>query len=367
MSIPGSRLLEAARTGAVWVRVERVQGSAPREPGASMLVDADRTEGTIGGGHLEFEAIARARRMLATGGPRAAHARLALGPSLGQCCGGTVDVSWRIVDPDERPWIERVAALDAAADALGAAHGWLVTRPDAADGSAASDGPAGFAGAAASDGSAGFAASAGAAASAGSPPRPVRGAPHSTWHDAPPAAAPGELVSRVESAPWHVWVFGAGHVGEALVRVLGTLPARVAWIDPRPGAFPPDPPPNARCLESDGPAHEVAAMPAGADAIVMTHSHALDLDVCAALLARDDLGRIGVIGSATKAARFRRRLAQRGLDAARLHCPIGARPDGPVRTLDRHPGAIAVSVAFELWRRRRVAAEATPAAAGAAR
>jgi len=162
---------------------------------------------------------------------------------------------------------------------------------------------------------------------------------------------------------WPVWVFGAGHVGDALVRVLATLPARVTWIDARASQFPADPPPGVACVESDSPAHEVPAIPPGADVLVMTHSHALDLDLCAALLARGDLGRVGVIGSQTKAARFRAALARRGLPPdriARLQCPIGAAVAAPGAraALDRHPGAIAVSVAFDLWQARRLPAGA---------
>jgi xanthine dehydrogenase accessory factor len=177
-------------------------------------------------------------------------------------------------------------------------------------------------------------------------------------------------VSRIDVVPWHVWVFGAGHVGEALVRVLATLPARITWVDPRGAQFPADPPAGVACLDADSPAHEVRAIPAGADVLVMTHSHALDFDLCVALLARTDLGLCGVIGSATKGARFRARLARRGVppDAiARLQCPIGAPPagGGPRAALDRHPGAIAVAAAFDLWGRRRAAQAAVAAAAGA--
>lgn len=316
MSIPAARMLEIARAGrhAAWVRVERVRGSAPREPGASLLVLEDAAfEGTIGGGRLEFEAIALARRMLAGTG-RVLQREFVLGASLGQCCGGAVALSLRRIDARERAWLERLVVLEHDGGVA-----WLATVEAGAD------------------------------------------APHSRVDegDAPVAGdEAGRLVSRLESRPWHVWVFGAGHVGEALVQVLGTLPARVTWVDPRSDVFPASLPARVVALESDGPAHEVASIPPGADVLVLTHSHALDFDLCVALLARDDLGRVGLIGSATKAASFRARLARRGLDArriARLQCPIGVRPGDPTQRdpLDRHPGAIAVSVAFDLWGRRR--------------
>jgi xanthine dehydrogenase accessory factor len=328
MSIPGSRLIEIVRADApaVWVRVERVRGSAPREPGASMLVTDHGDEGTIGGGRLEFEAIARARRMLASG-ERVVVSEVLLGASLGQCCGGAVALAWRRIDGRERAWIEALAAIDAAGGSR-----WLQTRTA----SAATD-----------------------------------GAPHTSLHaESPAAPGPGILVSRVEVAPWSVWLFGAGHVGEAVVRVLATLPLTVTWVDPRTERFPAALPANVVTRDADSPAHEVAAIPAGTDVLVMTHSHALDFDLCRALLARADLGPIGVIGSATKAASLRGRLARRGIDAlrlARLRCPIGEPPRGEAarHALDRHPGAIAVSVAHELWSLRRARA-AAPAAAPAA-
>jgi xanthine dehydrogenase accessory factor len=338
-----ARLAAHVRAGgrAVWVRVERVEGSAPREPGAAMRVDADGTiDGTIGGGHLEHDAIGLARRLLASG-ERVARCRRVLGASLGQCCGGVVELSLRVADARELGWIDALAALEREGGTL-----WLETRADAGGGphTVAS----------------GLEPVAGAEA---------RATPDATDPAARPAgtAAPGRdatelggrwrIVSRVEADPWTVWVFGAGHVGDALVRVLGTLPARVVMVDPRLEVAPAGWPPGAAVLASDSPAHEVAAIPAGADVLVMTHSHALDFDLCRALLARDDLGLVGLIGSYTKAASFRGRLARRGLSAeriARLRCPVGAMPaDGRRAELDRHPGAIAVSVAFELWQHRR--------------
>lgn len=320
MSVPGLRLIDLARAGvpAAWIRVERTRGSAPREPGASMIVSADREDGTIGGGRLEFEAVARARRMLADGGRVAVH-EVVLGASAGQCCGGAVVLSMRRIDAHEMPWLQALARLDEDGGSL-----WLATREAGAD------------------------------------------APHTVASHAPPEApAADALVSRIDASPWRVWLFGAGHVGEAVARVLATLPLQVVWVDPRAGRFPATMPPNVEPLESDSPAHEVGAIPAGADVLVMTHSHALDLDLCVALLGRDDLGSVGLIGSATKAASFRGRLARRGLPAVRiagLRCPVGEPPRGDAarHPLDRHPGAIAASVAFELWSLRRTRVSAAP-------
>ncbi|MCX7230585.1 MAG: xanthine dehydrogenase accessory protein XdhC [Burkholderiales bacterium] len=331
MSIPASRLLEIARADApaIWVRVETVRGSAPREPGASMLVHARLEEGTIGGGHLELEAIAQARRMLVSG-ERVAGADFVLGAALGQCCGGAVELSLRRIDARETAWIEALRPLDREAGTV-----WLDTRPGA------------------------------------------EGAPHTVASPGRPADAPRDAggavphrISRVDGAPWNVWVFGAGHVGEAVVRVLATLPLCATWVDPRENRFPAGLPANVSVLESDSPAHEVAAIPSGADVLVMTHSHGLDFELCLVLLAREDLGLVGLIGSETKAASFRARLARRGVGTealARLQCPIGAVPRGTGgrHRLDRHPGAIAVAVGFDLWERRRAAAPASGPAAEA--
>ena len=314
MSLPGAALAEIvqARSQAIWVRVEQVRGSAPREPGASMCVTATQTVDTIGGGHVEFEAIAQARRMLVQG-ERLAWRDVSLGASHGQCCGGRMVLSWRRIDVREKDWVEALAALDETGG-----RAWLITQQ-----------------------------------------APTACAPHTRLVMKPPAESPADAwLSEVEAWPWPVWVFGAGHVGEALVRVLATLPLQLTWVDPRPEVFPAGLPSSVQCEELDSPVHAVSAIPSGADVFVLTHSHALDFDLCRALLARDDLCAIGLIGSATKAARFRSRLARMGTDPARiarLRCPIGTPPTGAAdrHRLDRHPGAIAVAAAHELWSLRR--------------
>jgi len=140
-------------------------------------------------------------------------------------------------------------------------------------------------------------------------------------------------------------LFGAGHVGQALAGVLGDLPFRVLWVDSRAELFPDLVAANVRIVHTDQPAAEVDAAPPGAFYLVMTHSHDVDLSLVEAVLRRGDAGFLGVIGSASKRARFERRLAKVGLDASRLVCPIGI--EG-VR--DKHPKAIAVSAAAQLLR-----------------
>ena len=174
------------------------------------------------------------------------------------------------------------------------------------------------------------------------------------------------LFDLVAPPAWRVALFGAGHVGRALVRLLGDLACRVDWIDERAEAFPSATPPGVRVVVSDAPEEEVARLPAGADVLVMTHSHALDLRIVAAALGRPDLRLVGLIGSRTKRARFLARLEHRGVPPAalaRLTCPIGLPGVGGKR-----PAEIAIAVAAQLLQLEgaSVAQATSPAAAKAA-
>ncbi len=222
-----------------------------------MLVSAQAVAGTIGGGHLEWQAIALARERLA-GDPAPLLRHYALGPSLGQCCGGALDLSYELLQPSH------LAA----------------------------------------------------------------------W---PPDA------SRFEVA-----LFGAGHVGRAIVQALAPLPCKVLWIDERDEAFASDRPwpANVSLLCVDAVDAEIAALAPDTRVLIATHSHDLDLKLCTAALQRTDLDFVGLIGSATKRVRFVRRLAQQGLEAAaqtRLICPIGL-----PGIEGKEPAVIAASVAAQL-------------------
>lgn len=246
---------------AMVVQVIDAQGSTPREPGARMLVGADVVEGSIGGGHLELEAIGQARSMLASpGGDRQAiERRYALGPSLGQCCGGAVTL--------------RTSPLDAETLAR--------------------------------------------------------------WPEPEPR--------------FMLQLHGAGHVGRAIVRILGEIDCRVRWVDEREDAFGPrrEPlPPHIECVCNEPASAEVANAPSGALYLVMTHSHALDQAIVEAVLRRGDFGFLGLIGSATKRARFEHRLRERGIGEPmlqRLVCPIGLQG-----VTGKQPAVIAVSVVGQL-------------------
>ena len=260
------------REPAVLVSVASTEGSAPREAGTWMAVFADALVGTIGGGHVEFEAIARARALLAgaaTAGGEVIH-RYALGPSLGQCCGGVMHVRFECVSAaDERSLAARFIG-----------------------------------------------------------------------------------VSRQRTRP--VALFGGGHVGHALVQVLANLPFGLTWIDSRDGVFPAQLPNGVVCEHSDPVQAAVADVAPGSLVLIMSFSHAEDLDIVAACLLRQreqgDLPYVGMIGSKTKWATFRHRLEARGFTAEELAHVTS--PIGVPGISGKEPEVIAVAVAAQLLQAR---------------
>lgn len=298
---------------AVLVTVAIVEGSGPREPGAKMLVAAERLVDTIGGGHLEMRAVEIARAMLADGRERHIE-RFALGPSLGQCCGGVVHLAFEraslaqasILNGRRREDSWRMVALDGAADsALFDAAGQFLWGSGC----------------------------------------PVFSRERGT-HVMQEQDGRRWLVDQVGAPRDHLLLFGAGHVGLAIVRALAHLPCTVTWVDEREDMFPPDVPANVTIEASDIPESLVACAPAGASYLVMTHSHALDQRLTEAIMARNDVGWFGLIGSKTKRRQFEHRLRARGVDSARIDamvCPIGL----PGIT-NKAPAVIAASVCAQL-------------------
>ena len=162
------------------------------------------------------------------------------------------------------------------------------------------------------------------------------------------------LFEPLQPSDFNVVLFGAGHVGRALVRVLGPVPCRVTWVDSRPGEFPADVPDNVRVVRTDAPAAEVTAARAGSYFLTMTHSHALDYELVGAVLRRGDFAFCGMIGSQTKRRTFENGLAKHGVPREalpRLICPIGI-----AGIKGKEPGAIAVAVAAQLLEHRERAA-----------
>jgi xanthine dehydrogenase accessory factor len=156
------------------------------------------------------------------------------------------------------------------------------------------------------------------------------------------------LLERLDDGLPPVWLYGAGHVGQALARILMELPLRLTWIDSRAEQFPLQVPEGVQILHNIDPVQSLEAAPAGSRFLVMTHSHPLDYALCRAILERSDFAWAGLIGSHSKSARFRSRLARDGVGAdsiARLVCPIGISGIS-----SKWPAAIAVGVAAQLMR-----------------
>ena len=316
----------AAEGRAVMVTVAATRGSAPREAGARMIATERTTHGTIGGGHLEFEAIRIAREGLRSGGAGASLARFPLAARLGQCCGGVATVLFQRFDAATEPSLaalaRRVERGEPVAIVTAVRHqsaGPMLVTADTA--------PEAL-------------------------PLAVLAAARTlvAQRDAAPQfiEETGEtwFVERVVGNDFRVVIFGNGHVGRALAQVLGALPCTVTWVDERESDFPASLPPNVAAVATDVPEAEVRASAPGSMFLVMTHSHALDFELVAAILRRDDFRYVGMIGSKAKRAQMERRLAERGVDRAsiaRVTCPIGI-----VGIDGREPGAIAVAVAGEL-------------------
>lgn len=287
------------------VTVAATRGSAPREAGARLIVHPDGSfTGTIGGGTLEWKAIAVAQAALANPStPRAEVRKYALGPELGQCCGGNVDLIVEVIAADRRAEVADLAAREA--------EGRLVTQ--------------------------GTVTAAGVARSVGGGVDLASGSA---------AFAHNVLTEAFGDDRRPFVLFGAGHVGRALVLALAPLPFAVTWVDPRPDAFPSHVPGNVTLRQLTEPAVALAAMPAGSFVAIMSHSHPLDLALTHAALSDDRFAYVGLIGSKSKRARFEKRLAEAGVAPARiaeLTCPIGV---GGIRS--KEPAVIAAATATEL-------------------
>lgn len=298
--------LTPAGAPAVLVTVARAEGSVPREAGTHMLVTAHSQQDTIGGGHLEHKALAIARDMLATSAARAADVpaprleRFPLGPSLGQCCGGVVWLLFEMVQGD----LEDVLGL------LRQRRQQDSCRIVAID---------------------------------ASPESRILDERHAQTHIRTDAAGRRWLVDALNAPKAHLVLFGAGHVGAAIVRALAELPCTVTWVDERDAMFPDQVPPNVTIEATDTPEACVAQAPDNASYLVMTHSHALDQQLCEAILARGKVGWFGLIGSKTKRAQFTSRMEAKGLNADSMVCPVGL-----PGIINKAPAVIAASVAAQL-------------------
>ncbi len=328
----------AAAGDAILVTVLSVRGSAPREPGAKMLVDREGITGTIGGGVLEHRCAKLACTLLnppEPGHPVAFAHKFALGPGMGQCCGGVVEVLFESVNAS-KDWIHdllecheqrRPAVIATEPPADGQCTKYLVTADRLR-----------------AYGTASFRLD----TEITNPARRLL-AEHAPARRIDMTARDGSKLP-VLLEPFGVpgislALFGAGHVGSAVVAAMAGLDCEIRWIDNRRGVFPAVAPSNVTMIESGEPIREIAAMPPGAYYLVMTHDHPLDFEICAAALRREDFAYVGLIGSRTKRHRFEHRMKDELPSALleRLTCPIGIEGVGGKR-----PAEIAIAVAAEL-------------------
>ncbi|WP_422376390.1 xanthine dehydrogenase accessory protein XdhC [Roseibium sp.] len=292
------------------VTVARVDGSTPREAGARMVIAADMSfHGTIGGGTLEFEIIRKAARAAKIGRSCFSLQTVSLGPDLGQCCGGRARIAVEVFTQEKRDEVRRLAELEAGGSPF-------TTQAVATDGAIG-------------------------------PRRVLDQSANSPFLLHTDQKSGAELlVERFGEWRRPLFLFGAGHVGKALVLALAQQPFEVTWIDSRKEQFPGPVPANTRKIAATDPAVELDRAPADAFVLAMTHSHALDEDIMARALLLQRFAYCGVIGSATKRARFRNRLKSRGLDEAliaNMICPVGV-----TALKSKQPAAIAAGIAVDL-------------------
>lgn len=295
------------------VSVARVEGSTPREEGARMIVRPDGAfYGTIGGGTLEFEAIRRAASSAREGKGIFFQQTVSLGPDLGQCCGGRADLAIEVLTVESLRSAQMLADLEES----GKVFGTTVTLQD---------------------------------------DRPCQ---RRLLDDQPErafsiynrgAADTSEIVERFGDTRRPLILFGAGHVGKALVLAMAPLPFSLTWVDSRAEQFPGPVPANVTKVCVEDPSDLLEKAPESAFVLAMTHSHALDEEIMARALLNQRFAYCGVIGSKTKRARFQKRLKARGLDEAlvsNMVCPVGK-----TAIKSKHPAAIAAGIAVDLLER----------------
>lgn len=284
------RAAVAAHDRVARVVITEVRGSSPREVGASMLVWDGGQSGTIGGGALEYQAAQQAFA-------RDGFSRHSLGPELGQCCGGAVTLLTEVFDASQLATLDGETVMARGPGEMPLAVKRLTTCA------------------------------------------------RNQGVDLRPRMVQGWFVEPVALPTKPVWIWGAGHVGRALVDVLHPIPEiEITWVDTAPNRFPDAIPDLVNALPASDLLRVVPYAPDNAAHLILTYSHALDLSLCDALL-HHGFGFTGLIGSDTKWARFRSRLHKMGHSDAqisRICCPIGR------KTLGKHPQAIAVGVAAQL-------------------
>ena len=353
---------------AIKVTVAETLGSAPRGAGATMIVRTDGQAGSIGGGALEKRAIEVAREMLAEGTEHL-ELRLPLGPTLQQCCGGAVFLHFEVFAEGGTDWL-----VSAAGQELNNTRAVLAGRIGGEEPVPApflrkqesTEGDSRLRGTGRESGRKMLFTDTGATGSLGDKSLDELAAvkattllssertggtallhPLAETQSILPDASDALFFEVISPSDFHILLFGAGHVGRAVVDTLAdATDCRITWVDSRAGQFPGNLPHNVEPRLTDDPVRDAAGLSKDAYCLVMTHSHELDQDLCEALLLRNDFAFLGLIGSATKRRRFVLRLNEKGIgdeQLERLTCPIG------IPGIEaKEPGVIAISVAAQL-------------------
>jgi len=304
---------------AVVISVISRSGSAPREIGTTMVLGKSVCLGTIGGGNLERTALAQAAAMLQPQGSDAGHCDFhtqtyALGPSLGQCCGGRIELYYqRVIQgaawlPELTSSIERELSGVYLCRCLEDSVVRLVSSE------------------------------------------------HKDAHLKLPERQEIIVIKDEQQQRWiceplnktvpEVWLFGAGHVGQAVAGQLSLLPCKITWFDQREDWLNKSSVEGVKTVLTDAPEQEIGTAPDNTCFILMTHSHALDFEICHQVLRKGRFAWLGLIGSATKRQTFSKRLAHRGISAElieRLRCPVGG-----LSLQSSAPASVALSIAAEL-------------------
>jgi xanthine dehydrogenase accessory factor len=294
MAFDREAMIEATHVGPVArILIVDHKGSAPRHSGTSMLVWGDGTSGTIGGGALELRAVEVARDVLVRG--ECVDLTIPLGPALGQCCGGSVRLVIERFDSDTviprgDTFVRSISQTQTSSLSVKRLQVGLRNKSKA-------------------------------------PKLEV---------------VDGWLFEPIKTANRQLWLYGAGHVGRAIVDVLDGMNFDITWVDTGLERFPENP--KATPLAANCPSDAARLAPKNADHLIMTYSHVFDLELCHQILSQPHRS-VGVIGSATKWARFSKRLGQLGHGSDHINtvmCPIGD------PTLGNEPKAIAIGVAATL-------------------
>jgi xanthine dehydrogenase accessory factor len=320
--------LATLTTPAILVTVAQVAGSGPRAAGAKMLVTLEQSFDTIGGGHLEMRAIEIAREMLGMPAGTLANERhlqrFSLGPSLGQCCGGAVHLAFERIAQQNLEYINQLHQRWRNKQ-----ESWRFIPLQTLTSTTLLDGTG----------------------------ERISG-PNLSSHliSQMDASVACQLIADEAGQSWlidacmpykpHLMLFGAGHVGAAIVRALADLPCQITWVDEREDLFPTNLAAKVEIEATDTPEALITNAPAGVSFLVLTHSHALDQHLTEHILRRNDFAWFGLIGSKTKRMLFEHRLRDRGITEQQLKkmvCPIGI-----PGIQGKEPAVIAASVAAQL-------------------